>query len=143
MDEFPHDILLFGVRTGEETDLKGAMGRGLCGLRDGAGVFDGMRERGFAIYKLAACERGQDAFLVEKRRRRHENGLDVFLFKELFVILIGLGGGSDWGLSFASFFDSSQEGLVGIANRHDWGIWQGGGQLLIGIYEHGKRLDDF
>ena len=66
--------------------LKMQLDGGLSGLGNRARIFNSRGQRRFAIDMLPRLQRGDNNILVEMRRRRHKNALDLFLFQKLSII---------------------------------------------------------
>ena len=81
------------IRARLQANLKIELERGLCRIGDRACVVDVMRHRRFAIDVFTGLERGKRDFPVQMRRRGDDDGLHVFVRKQLGVRRVSLGLG--------------------------------------------------
>src|SRR5687768_18305092 len=77
------DVDDLGVGTLLQAGLEVRFARGLGGLGDGAGVFDGVGERGFAIDMFTGLERLEDDVFVQVGGGGDDDGVDVFVVENL------------------------------------------------------------
>ena len=81
------------IRARLQANLEIELGRGLCCIGDRACVVGVMGHRRFAIYVFTGLERGKHDFPVEMCWGGDDDGLHVFVRKQLGVRLVSLGLG--------------------------------------------------